>query len=335
MIEFAWPLAALLLPLPLIAYWLLPPASSEHAALKMPVLLPNMRAKSVATNDKKAPLWLTALIWALLVLATMRPQWLGDPVALPTESREMIIAVDLSGSMQIEDMQYQGQTINRLNMVKALLSDFIERRKGDRLGLLLFADDAYMQAPMTFDTQTIKQMLNESVIGLVGQKTAIGDAIALSVKRFINKDDSNRVLVLLTDGQNTSGKLTPDQALELAVAKDVTVYSIGIGADVMFERSLFGTRKVNPSRDLDEDTLSKIANQTGGRYFRAKDGESMAQIYQLLDQLEPVAQDAEQLRPLTALFFWPLGFALLLITARIVWLHYLAYGVPFVAKERK
>jgi len=233
-------------------------------------------------------------------------------VRIPTEGREMMIAVDLSGSMQIEDMSLRGSTVNRLNMLKAVLGDFIERRVGDRLGLILFADDAYMQTPMTFDRKTVKQMLDESVLGLVGRKTAIGDAIALAVKRFDAKQKSNKVLLLLTDGQNTAGRISPEQALELAIAKNITIYSIGIGADVMLQQSLFGTRRINPSSELDEQTLTKLAKQTGGKYFRAKDSQGMEQIYQLLDELEPVEQDQQQMRPLTALFYWPLSLALLL-----------------------
>jgi len=197
-------------------------------------------------------------------------------------------------------------------MLKVVLGDFIQRRVGDRLGLILFADDAYMQTPMTFDRKTVKQMLDESVLGLVGQKTAIGDAIGLAVKRFDAKQKSNKVLLLLTDGQNTAGKISPEQALELAIAKDITIYSIGIGADVMLQKSLFGTRRVNPSSELDEKTLTKLAEDTGGKYFRARDGQDMSEIYQLLDQLEPLEQEQQQMRPLTALFYYPLAFALLI-----------------------
>jgi Ca-activated chloride channel family protein len=224
----------------------------------------------------------------------------------------------LSGSMQIEDMSLNGSEVNRLDMLKVVLGDFIERRVGDRLGLILFADDAYMQTPMTFDRKTVKQMLDESVLGLVGRKTAIGDAIALAVKRFDAKQESNKILLLLTDGQNTAGKITPEQALELAVARDITIYTIGIGADVMLQKSLFGTRRVNPSSELDERTLTMLAKQTGGKYFRAKDSQGMQLIYSLLDQLEPVEQDQQQMRPLTALFYWPLSLALLLSTVYLL-----------------
>ncbi len=313
MISFAWPWLLLLLPLPVLVYWL-PKKDNNRisAALIMPQLIDSASVSVMTPTSKKTPLAMLALCWSLLVLALSQPQWLGDAVDIPTEGREMMIAVDLSGSMQIEDMSLHGSTVNRLDMLKVVLGDFIERRVGDRLGLILFGDDAYMQTPMTFDRKTVKQMLDESVLGLVGRKTAIGDAIALAVKRFDAKQKSNKVLLLLTDGQNTAGKVSPEQALELAIAKDITIYSIGIGADVMLQQSLFGTRRVNPSSELDEKTLTKLAEQTGGKYFRAKDSQGMSQIYQLLDQLEPIEQDQQQMRPLTALFYLPLAAALLI-----------------------
>ena len=319
MITFAWPWLLLLLPLPLLVYWL-PQKRNDRtsAALIIPKLLSNISVNITTQTSKKSPLIILALCWLLTVLALSQPEWLGDAIDIPTEGREMMIAVDLSGSMQIEDRWLNGSEVNRLDMLKVVLGDFIERRVGDRLGLILFADDAYMQTPMTFDRKTVKQMLDESVLGLVGRKTAIGDAIALAVKRFDAKQESNKILLLLTDGQNTAGKITPEQALELAVSRDITIYTIGIGADVMLQKSLFGTRRVNPSSELDERTLTMLAKQTGGKYFRAKDSQGMQLIYSLLDQLEPVEQDQQQMRPLTALFYWPLSLALLLSTVYLL-----------------
>lgn len=312
MFELALPWALTLLPLPLLM--LLLPAKNKNDAvpLNMPSLMSNISSKTI--NDKKArsPLILLSLIWGLLVFSASQPQWLGEPVNVPTESRELMVAVDLSGSMEMEDMQLNGNSVNRLVMLKALLGEFIERRQGDRLGLILFADDAYMQTPMTFDRKTVKQMLDESEIGLVGKKTAIGDAIALAVKRFEAKDASNKVLLLLTDGQNTAGKILPLEALELAVAKGVTIYTIGVGADSMIQRTPFGRRKIDPSSDLDETTLTKLAQDTNGHYFRAKSSNDMSKIYQRLDQLEPIEQESQQMRPLKALFYWPLGLAITL-----------------------
>jgi Ca-activated chloride channel family protein len=328
-ITFAWPWLLLLLPLPLLVYWL-PKKDNNRtsAALIMPQLIESPSIDVVSQSKKKTPLVILSLCWLMTVFALSQPQWLGDAIDIPTEGREMMIAVDLSGSMQIEDMSLRGSTVNRLDMLKVVLGDSIERRVGDRLGLILFADDAYMQTPMTFDRKTVKQMLDESVLGLVGRKTAIGDAIALGVKRFDAKKKSNKVLLLLTDGQNTAGKISPEQALELAVAKDITIYSIGIGAEVMLQKSLFGTRRVNPSSELDEETLTKLAEQTGGKYFRAKDSQSMNQIYQLLDQLEPVEQEQQQMRPLTALFYLPLALAL-----SISMLYFLIINLPITRRN--
>ncbi|GAA5138915.1 vWA domain-containing protein [Thalassotalea piscium] len=320
MISFGFIWALVLIPLPLLIYWLPAKSYKEPASLKMPTLVPGIKTQTVNNSRRKTPLWLLAILWLLIVFSASQPQWLGDAISIPTEGREMMLAVDLSGSMQVEDMNLNGSTVNRLVMLKSLLGDFIGRRVGDRLGLILFADDAYMQTPMTYDRNTVQQMLDEAVLGLVGKQTAIGDAIALAVKRFDEKKESNRVLLLLTDGQNTAGKITPEQALELAVAKEITIYTVGIGADVMIQKSLFGARRVNPSSDLDEDSLKRMAEQTNGQYFRARSSEDMSQIYQLLDQLEPVEQDQQQMRPLTALFYYPLALALCLAFAYIFWL---------------
>lgn len=323
MISFAWPILLILLPLPFIVY-LLPKKQSDNqrSALIMPALV-NISHQTVIEHKKsKTPLLILISCWVLLILALCRPQWLGEAIDIPSEGREMMIAVDLSGSMEIGDMSINGQRLNRLQMLKVVLGDFIERRVSDRLGLILFADDAYMQTPMTFDRKTVKQMLNESELGLVGKKTAIGDAIALAVKRFDLKKESNKVLLLLTDGQNTAGKITPEQALELAVAKEVTIYTIGIGADSMLQQSLFGSQRVNPSADLDEKSLQNIARQTGGQYFRARDAQSMNNIYNLLDKLEPIEQEQQQMRPLTALYFWPLAMSVILCCGYLIIQHF-------------
>jgi Ca-activated chloride channel family protein len=322
MISFAWPWLFILLPFPLFIYLLPAKKSTEQSsALMMPNLIQVESAAQESKSKKKMPLIILSLCWLLFVLALTRPQWLGEAVDIPTQGREMMIAVDLSGSMEIEDMSLNGRSVNRLHMLKVVLGDFIERRVGDRLGLILFADDAYMQTPMTFDRKTVRQMLDESELGLVGRKTAIGDAIGLAVKRFAIKEESNKVLLLLTDGQNTAGKITPEESLELAIAKDITIYTVGIGADEMLQQSLWGNQRINPSADLDEKSLTRIADKTGGQYFRAKDSQSMNDIYNLLDKLEPIEQDQQQMRPLTALFYWPLALAALITFLYLLSLH--------------
>ena len=222
----------------------------------------------------------------------------------------MFIAVDLSGSMQTQDMEVNGQAVDRLVMVKHVLSDFIAQRVGDRLGLILFADTAYLQAPLTFDRATVQTLLDDTVLGLVGESTAIGDAIGLAAKRLQGRNVSKKVLILLTDGQNTAGNITPEQALELAIAENLTIYPIGVGADRMIVNSLFGQRAVNPSAELDEALLTRIANDTGGQYFRARDTQELQQIYAILNRIEPIVDESQTIRPQRSLFYYGVLFAL-------------------------
>ena len=209
-------------------------------------------------------------------------------------------------------MILKNAAVNRLKVVKKVAGEFIQRRHGDRVGLILFGSRAYLQTPLTFDTETTATLLEESEIGLAGRETAIGDAIGLAVKRLRDDAAAERVLVLLTDGANTSGEVQPLQAAGFAARDDLTVYTVGVGADEMMVQDFFGSRVVNPSADLDEDTLRAIADQTGGRYFRARDAKSLEKIYEILDELEPVESDVETIRPIDELFYWPLGFAYVL-----------------------
>lgn len=314
MLEFTWWWVFFALPFPFLLRLLLPAKDTPTlAALKVPTLRPSDTVIQTTPNGNKAwPLLFASLIWILLITATARPQWLGEPVSIPNEGREMMLAVDLSGSMKIDDMQINGRQVNRLDMTKAVVYDFIQRRVGDRIGLILFADTAYVQAPLTYDRDTVSTLLSESVIGLVGEQTAIGDAIGLAVKRFDARDESNNVLILLTDGQNTAGNITPEQAKTLAISKNVKVYTVGVGADKMMIQSFFGSRQINPSQELDEDMLSDIATSTGGKYFRARNADELQSIYAQLDMLEPIEGESRKMRPLTALFYYPLAAALLL-----------------------
>jgi Ca-activated chloride channel family protein len=312
MFEFAWVWVLAILPLPFLIYFALPrKATSESAALLVPNYL-KVRSDGKKSQRKSTPrMFLASLIWCCLVVAAARPQWLGEPVSIPNEGRDLMIAVDLSGSMKQGDMRINGREVNRLVMTKYVLREFIERRVGDRLGLILFADTAYLQAPLTFDRETVKTLLDEAVLGLVGERTAIGDAIGLAVKRFDDKEESNRVLILLTDGRNTAGNITPEQANELAIDKGITIYTIGLGAEEQEVASVFGRRTINPSQDLDEGLLQEIAKSTGGQYFRARDTQELESIYETLDRLEPIEGEGQKLRPLTALFYLPLGIAVL------------------------
>ena len=321
MIHFEWPWAVLLLPLPLVIRSLMRPVENvDEAALRIPFVHEfSMYVNSGRQIEiKKRLLWLAILAWLLLIVAAMRPQWLGEFIEIPVSGRDLMLAVDLSGSMEEQDFILKDQPVDRLTATKWVAGQFIERRVGDRLGLILFGEQAYLQTPLTFDRETVKKLLLESAIGLAGQSTAIGDAIGLAVKRLRNQDEKSRVLILLTDGANTSGAVKPLAAAELAAREGLKIYTIGIGADEMIVRSFFGSRRVNPSADLDEKTLKAIADKTGGQYFRARDTEELEKIYALLDKLEPVEKDVQRFRPQTALFYWPLSIALLLIVVVMI-----------------
>jgi len=312
-LEFAWPWLFVVLPLPLLVAWLMPRAAERQGtALRVPFYATFSRvAAAKQSPPSRWRLLLAALAWVLLVCAAARPQFVGAPVHLPVTGRDLLLAVDISGSMETEDMQIGRQVTDRLTAVKAVAGNFIDHREGDRLGLILFGDQAYLQTPLTFDRETVHTLLNEAAIGLAGKSTAIGDAIGLALKRAAGKDAERQVLILLTDGANNAGQLPPQKAAELAAGQGLKIYTIGLGAEAMEVQSFFFSRTVNPSGDLDEKTLKAIAETTGGRYFRARDSAELGQIYALLDQLEPVEREHQVYRPVTALFPWPLGAALL------------------------
>jgi Ca-activated chloride channel family protein len=311
----AWPWLAVLLPLPwLVRRWWPEASQAGMQALKVPwfALIAGDRAGWV---KRPVLLGLAIAVWLLLVLAAARPQWVGEIQNLPVTGRDLLLAVDISGSMDTQDMLLSDRPVNRLAVVKKVAGEFIQRRRGDRVGLILFGSRAYLQTPLTFDTETTSILLSESEIGLAGRETAIGDAIGLAVKRLREDAASDRVLVLLTDGANTSGEVEPLQATEFAAREGLKIYTVGVGADEMLVRDFFGSRLINPSADLDEDTLKAIAERTGGSYFRARDAAALARIYELLDELEPVESDQEAIRPVDELFHWPLAGAFLLALA--------------------
>ncbi|VAW74580.1 Aerotolerance protein BatA [hydrothermal vent metagenome] len=313
-LEFAWPWLFTALPLPLLALLLPRAANAAPMTLRFPFYraLQNNLQDDTSTRSRLR-LALAVLAWLLLVVAAARPQLIGETVHLPVTGRSLMLAVDISGSMQNEDMQVGGRQLSRLAAIKRVAGEFIQKRKGDRIGLILFGDQAYLQAPLTFDRSTVNTLLGEAQIGLAGQKTAIGDAIGLAIKRLRNEPAQNRVLILLTDGTNTAGSIDPLKATDLAASEGVRIYTIGIGSGEMLVRTPFGVQRVTNS-DLDETSLKAIADKTGGRYFRARDTGQLAEIYDLLDRIEPVSEDEQTWRPVDELYFWPLAAALLLST---------------------
>jgi len=312
--EFIW--VFLIFPLPWLIKSTLPSVESSSQALKVPFYqkwLDLQPGQSYSTKSNRFSIWLLYLAWLLLIIGAAKPMWIGDPVSLPVSGRDLMLAVDLSGSMENTDFLLDGVQVDRLTAVKNVAGKFIERRIGDRIGLVLFGKRAYVQTPLTFDRTTVRYMLNEAEIGLAGKETAIGDGIGLAVKRLRERPEESRVLILLTDGANTAGEIEPIKAAELAKIAGLKIYTIGVGADAMEIQSFFGSRMVNPSADLDEETLTQIAALTGGAYFRAKDIRGLEAIYKKLDELEPTIQDSETLRPEVALYYWPLITSLVLL----------------------
>ncbi|RAJ96870.1 VWA domain-containing protein [Aliidiomarina maris] len=324
MFEFALVWAWLLLPLPWIVRLLLPSAAHTQAPLALP-----KAARFIGPRQVRQPAllkrWLLpTCIWLALVATLAQPRWLGEPVTVTTERREMMIALDLSGSMQADDMTYNGRQVTRLQAAHHILAEFIERRQGDRIGLIVYADNAYVYSPLTRDLNALAQLAREAQIGLAGQRTALGDAIALSISTMHDSESEPPVVLMLTDGMINTGQINAEQALRLAANSNVRMHTIGIGSDEMIVQGLFGERRIDPSAEMDEDFLRAVAQSTGGQYFRARNEQEMRDIYRLIDELEPIADDSQRLRPQTSLAHWPMafGFGLLLSALALrLWRH--------------
>lgn len=313
-LEFVWWGAFFILPLPFLIY-IFAPAVKQRAVIQLPYLPEQSTAKTPNVLLAKV---LACAIWLLLVCASARPVWYGEPVDFQPKHRDMMLVVDLSYSMNQQDMKQGDDFIDRLSAVKNVLSEFIDKRKGDRLGLVLFADHAYLQTPLTLDRNTISQQLNQAVLRLIGTKTAIGDGIGLATKTFVDSDAPQRVMILLSDGSNTAGVLDPLEAATIAKKFNTTIYTIGVGAGEMVVKEFFMTRKVNTAQDLDEKTLMEIASMTGGQYFRARNSQELSTIYDTINQLEPISAAVQTWRPQREWFGLPLSFALLLSLILII-----------------
>jgi Ca-activated chloride channel family protein len=325
MIHLAWPWLALLLPLPWLVYVLRSPMESRGVALFVPMAATLATQSTGIVRGSRSARVIFALIWLLLVAAAMRPQWLGEPQPVPTTGRRLMLAIDTSGSMATEDM---AGGASRLRVVQSVAGRFIDGRHGDRVGLILFGTEPYLQAPLTADLATVHRFLNEALVGVAGTQTAIGDAIGLAIKRLRAEDRGSAttgaagttaaagagmaarqtILVLLTDGENDAGAMPPLEAAGLAAQAGLRIYTIGVGAAP--ESRMFGMSAGNT--DLDEDTLKAIAKATGGEYFRATDANALQAVYSQIDRLEPAAGNQQWLRPAEEWFTWPLAAALLL-----------------------
>lgn len=317
MFEFVYWWVFLLLPLPLLVRYFLSPKKQSYTQVWIP-LADGLQQQKTTKRNPLFSFIIPWLLWLLLLATIAKPIWYDQPIRIQQQSRDMILSLDLSGSMDEVDMPLNGKTVNRLTLVKSIVKDFVKTRQGDRLGLILFADHAYLQTPLTFDVETVSTMVDETQIGLVGNRTAIGESIAMAIKRFVENKNEQRVLILLTDGANTAGKIKPIVAAQQAAKNNIKIYTIGIGADEMIKRGFFGNQRVNPSADLDEKTLTKIATLTNGQYFRARNQEDLQKIYDTINQLQPVDSEFLEFRPEKNLFFWPLSLAILILSMVII-----------------
>lgn len=310
-VEFAWGWALWLLPLPLLAYFAGRGQVKRSAPLMAPFAEDFRRQGSFSMGQAKGFSWwrlvvmlLAAVAWCCLVAAAMRPQELGPAQPLPSEGRNLMLAVDLSGSMREQDMIIDGYgRVNRLQAVKIIAGDFIERREGDRVGLILFGDRAYLQSPLSFDRATVNKLLQEAELGLLGRRTAIGDAIGLAIKQLPEEgadSSGEQVLILLTDGASTAGSVSPLEAASYAGVRGLKIYAVGIG------------RAGRGGGYVDVDTMTRVSAVTGGQFFMARNSGELARVYREIDRLEPAAAEREGFRPRYELYVWPLSVAALL-----------------------
>jgi len=310
--SWLWPWVGLILPLPLLIRRWVPPYRRISMAVKVPFFETLEAATSKPDQVGTSKLvWVAIILWVSLVSAAARPVWFGDPINIATSGRDLMLALDISDSMRIEDMPQQDTYITRIQAIKAVGTEFINARVGDRIGLILFGQRSYLMSPLTFDRRSVAEQLNEALPGFAGSSTAIGDAIGKAIELLRDRPASSRVLILMTDGSNTHGS-EPVEAMQIATEAGIRIHTIGVGGTR--KRTVFADGRqmeIDPTRDLDEATLISIAQITGGQYFRARDPEQMSAIYAHINALEPTP-DEKWLRPQRSLFHWPLALALVM-----------------------
>lgn len=315
MISFLWPWMFLLLPLPLLARRLLP-ASDGPCGPSLRVPFYNQLAK-LSRQHKAGGSWNRRLlppllIWLLLVTSAAQPIWLGDNRPQPTTGRDLMLLIDISGSMRHVDFRLNDEPAERLKVVKLVASEFVDKRRGDRLGLILFGSKPFLRAPLSHDSQTIKALLQESEVALAGEYTAIGDAIGLGIKRMHDLKSDSRVMILLTDGANNEGRIPPRQAAEIAAAKGIRIYTIGVGTAETPGPNPFGIWSSDNVEHFERQVLEEVAAITQGHFFHALDIEGLQAAYTKLNELEPALGDAVDEYISTPLYTWTLSAALFL-----------------------
>lgn len=316
--EFLWPWMVAALPLP----WLLKPWLKPSVERQLALVAPILRQRLIAIQNQsplqlmpkqreRLPL-LFIFMWLMLILAAMRPVWFLTPTPFESSGRDMILSVDLSGSMEKPDMIVNGRPVDRLTALKSVVDDFIEQRQGDRMGLIVFGTQAFLVSPLTYDLTSIQQLLAETQIGMAGNNTAIGDSIALTIKHLqqLRQTQKNKaVLVLLTDGSNNAGAIEPLDAAKKAAEIELVIHTIAFG-NVQAARGLPGGQQLS-SNEIDLETLQQIAEITDGEAFVAAQTDQLVGIYQRINELETTDFTLNQYRARSELYSWPLALALL------------------------
>lgn len=271
-------------------------------------------------------------VLCLMVIALARPQWGTERTEILTDGINIVLALDLSESMAALDFKDKGRVINRLEAVKGVVQAFVSKRSGDRIGMVVFGTHAYTQLPLTRDYNTLVSILDRLEIGAAGERTAIGDAIGISLKRLADIESKSNIIILLTDGQSNAGELSPENTAEIAVLRGVKIYTIGVGtqgkAPFLIKDPLFGERYVYQQVSIDEETLKSIADKTGGLYFRAEDLEGLQQIYATIDRLEKTEVKVDIFADYSEIYPWLLIPAIVLLSLYVILRHTRFLVVP-------
>ncbi len=324
MFQFEHPLASALFILPPIIYLLFASKEADKAGLPT-INNPNIKWFSKAfgkrgdfSSQKSRFNYYMFVVWCLLTVALMHPQNIERVTKTSSRGYDIIMAIDLSRSMAALDLSDKSSAITRLDVVKKIAGNFINDRSGDRLGIVLFGQNAYLQSPLTLDNALAVKMLNMSAIGIAGDATAIGDALALSIKTLSTRPENSRVVILLTDGTNTAGVINPMEAAQMAAKFNIKVHTIAVGKDGIVPMKTETGEIVYAQSQVDETLLAEIARVTGGTYSKAEDKVNLEKIYKKIDEMEKTESETREIIIRDQLYIYPLGLALLLLLLRIL-----------------
>jgi Ca-activated chloride channel family protein len=316
-LEFACPWALLAIPLPLLVWWLMPPQRERVSALRVPFFAQiaaaagsEAHAGAVVMRRRWLQMLTAIFVWLLLIIGLAKPEWVGEPIVRTEAARDIMLALDLSGSMDYFDFPGEdGEDVSRFTAVQRVVDLFVAQRESDRIGLIVFGSKAYLQLPFTRDLETARSLVALMDVGMAGPKTALGDSIGLAIRSFETSEVDDRLLILLTDGNDTASKMTPINAADIAGLNGVEIYTIGIG-----------NPEATGEDRVDFSVLADIARRTGGQFFNAEDETALQQVYRRIDETSVADVRMQSWRPRTSLVHWPAGAATLLMLLAYVWL---------------